>query len=153
MQAMIQLHSNIPPIILIIINLTEEDIIIRDQLHYWINFIGNRCARLKDKAHLIVIGSHADLLESQGVNPSQRMSLFLESIETQVVKRMICLKDYIDLLNCTKSRSDKMETLRNVLQESTNDLRESGVMHFNSHCFYVFLLHMFRGEDFVTLHG
>ena len=147
------IHStlkNVPPIVLIIVNLNKPDNIIHDQLHYWINFIGNRCASLKDKAHLIVIGSHADFLKSQGMNPPEKILQFRQPIETQTKTKKICIKGYFDL-NCTESSSDKMVALCNVLQESTNGLRETGVMHFNSHCFYVFLLHMFKGDDFVTL--
>ena len=50
------IHStikNIPPIVLVITKLTDQDKIICDQLHYWINFIHNRCAGLSDKAHIV----------------------------------------------------------------------------------------------------
>ena len=44
-----------------------------------------------------------------------------------------------------------MSRLQELLQKSTSDLREKGVIDFNSHCFYVFLLHLFRNSNVVTL--
>ena len=142
--------KNIPPIVLVIINLTESDKIVYDQLHYWINFIANRCAGLNDKAHMVVIGSHADILERDGMNPSLKVSRLHQSIISQLESKKIILKDVLRL-NCTKSHSDEMKRLRNILQKSTDDLRDTGVMHFNSHCFYVFLLQMFKNSNVVTL--
>ena len=138
--------KSIPPIVIIVINLTESDEILYDQLLYWINFIANRCAHLSDSAHLIVIGSHADILEKSS---SEKIARLCESV-MHIEGKKVCLKGFTDL-NCTKSLSEKMTTLRIMLQESTSQLRETGVMHFNSHCFYVFLLHSFKASDFVTL--
>ncbi|MCG8623965.1 MAG: hypothetical protein MJE68_18490, partial [Proteobacteria bacterium] len=81
------IHStikNIPPIVLVVTKLTDQDKIIYDQLHYWINFIHKRCAGLSDKAHLVVIGSHADVLERDGVNPSVKISLLSQRVSSQV---------------------------------------------------------------------
>ena len=138
--------KNIPPIVIIVINLTESDETLYDQLLYWINFIANRCAHLSDSSHLIVIGSHADILEKSS---SEKITRLRKSV-MHIKGKKVCLKGFIDL-NCTKSLSEKMTTLRKILQESTSQLRETGVMHFNSHCFYVFLLHSFKTSDFVTL--
>ena len=142
--------KNIPPIVLIVINLAELQKIIGDQLHYWINFIANRCAGLSDKAHLIIIGSHVDVLERDGISPSEKISLLRHSVKTQIQDKNIVLKDFIHL-NCTKSHSDEMSKLRRNLQTSTDALRETGVMHFKSHCFYVLLLQMFKNSTVVTL--
>jgi hypothetical protein len=97
-----------------------------------------------------VIGSHSDILEKNGKSSSEKIARLCESVEMQIEGKKICPKGFIDL-NCTKSLSENMTLLRNVLQESTSQLRETGVMHFNSHCFYVFLLQSFKTSDFVTL--
>ena len=142
--------KNIPPIVLIIVNLTDSDKIICDQLHYWIKFITNRCAGLSDKAHLIVIGSHADILERDGVNPSGEVSQLHKLVMSKVQGKKIIIKDFI-YLNCTESYSDAMKSLRKNLQTSIESLHETGVMHFKSHCFYVLLLEMFKNSSVVTL--
>jgi ankyrin repeat protein len=142
--------KNIPPIVLIVTNLTDPDKIIFDQLHFWINFIHSRCSGLSDKAHLLVIGSHADILERDGVNPSVKVSLLHKVVMSQVQDKMVILKDIIHL-NCTEPHSDAMKRLRDTLQTSTSALRETGVMHFKSHCFYVLLLEMFKSSSVVTL--
>ena len=104
------IHStvkNLPPIVLIIVNLTEEEREILDQIHYWIIFIGNRCAKLTSKAHLIIVGSHADVLEKdKGLNPSEKMSLLLQPVSSYLTRsKKIDLKGFVHI-DCTKARSN-----------------------------------------------
>ena len=148
------IHSTIksvPPIVLILVNLTRSKKRILDQTHYWINFMANRChTTLSDKAHMILVGSHADVIESQGGDPSLKISELKQTIKSQLDGKRIALKGIIHI-DCTKSHSKEMETLQQVLKQSTIELREEGVMHFNSHCFYVFLLQEFKNNSYVTL--
>ena len=144
------IHSTIknsPPIVLVLVNLTDSIRKIEDQTHYWINFMENRFhTTLKDNAHMIVVCSHADKV----VDPAMKVSELRQTIEKQVDGKTIALKGVIHI-NCTKSLSREMERLQEMLKDSTNDLREEGVLHFNSHCFYVFLLQEFKGTTFITL--
>ena len=71
-------------------------------------------------------------------------------MSSQVQDKKVVLKDIIHL-NCTESHSDAIYRLRNTLKASTNALRETAVMHFKSHCFYVLLLDMFKSSSVVTL--
>ena len=141
--------KNLPPIALILVNLTHSKKYCLDQIRYWINFLANRCTHLNDKAHVIVIGSHADILERQGICPAAKISELLPSV-VLLIKDKVFLKAFMHI-NCTKSQSKEMSDLQMMLKQSTSDLREKGVMHFNSHCFYVFLLQMFERNEFVTI--
>ena len=148
------LHStikNIPPIVLILVNLNDPTKVILNQTKYWINIMANRCSGFdSEAAHMILVGSHADVLESKGRNPSEKVFKLFQSVAVQVEKTNIILKSMVHL-NCTKSKSSEMSRLQQLLQQSTSELREKGVMDFNSHCFYVFLLHLFRKTNVVTL--
>ena len=148
------LHStikNVPPIVLILVNLNGTTKSILNQTNYWIGVMAYRCSGLGcEAAHMILVGSHADVLESQGKNPSEKVSKLHQSVAAQVKKKNIILKDTV-YLNCTKSQSNQMSKLHQLLQQSTSELREKGVMDFNSHCFYVFLLHISRKSNFVHL--
>ena len=151
------IHStikNVPPIVLILVNLTDKRKRVCSQILYWINFIAKRCASFDDKAHMVIVCSHADILESQGEDPSAKVSKLLESIKSQVDTNssIIALKEILHM-NCTEVNSEEMRRLQFVLKESTNQLRQGGVMHFNSHCFYVLLLQAFKDNklNYVTL--
>ena len=149
------LHStikNVPPIVHILIKLNEPTKIILNQTKYWINLIANRCSGLgSEAAHMILVGSHADVLDKRGRNPLEKVSKLHRLVEAQVENiKNIILKGSV-CLNCTKSKSNEMSRLQELLQKSTSDLREKGVMDFNSHCFYVFLLYMFKSNNVVTL--
>ena len=148
------LHStikNVPPIVLILVKLKKSTEVILNETKYWINIMANRCSGLgSEAAHMILVGSHADVLESKGRNPSEKVSNIHHSMEAQLDGKNIILKGSV-YLDCTKSKSSEMSRLQQLLQQSTSDLREKGVMDFNLHCFYVFLLYMFRNSNVVHL--
>ena len=151
------IHStikNVPPIVLIVVNLTDKRKIICNQIHYWINFIAKRCASFNDKAHMIIICSHTDILESQGEDPSIKVSKLHETIKSRIDSNssIIVLKEVLHM-NCTEVNSKEIKRLQRVLKDSTNQLREGGVMLFNSHCFYVLLHQAFKDSklSYVTL--
>ena len=74
------LHStikNVPPIVLILVNLNDPTKVILNQSNYWIGVMANRCSGLgSEAAHMILVGSHADVLESQGRNQRKCSSCF-----------------------------------------------------------------------------
>ena len=148
------IHStikNVPPIVLILVNLIQSTPEILDQTYYWINFISNRCSGLSNQsAHMIIIGSHADILENRKKDPSEKASRLHQSVASQLENRNVILKGIIPL-NCTRAKSNEMTRLQKLLHQSTDDIREKGVMNFNSHCFFVLLLQMFRNNNVVSL--
>ena len=147
------LHSilkNIPPTVLIVVNLTKAKTKIRNQIHYWINFIENRCAAVSDATHIIIVCSHADILLSEGGSPLMKVSKLRQSIASEFEDKKLVFKDILHI-NCTISHSEEMMQLQQVLRESTNELREEGIMHINSHCFYCLLLQTFRDCKIITL--
>ena len=146
--------KNVPPIVLVVVNLTDKRKSIRNQIHYWINFIAKRCAPFNDKAHMIIVCSHTDILKSRGEDPSIKVSKLHETIKSQIDNNssIIDLKEVLHM-NCTEVNSEEIRRLQHVLKDSTNQLREGGVMLFNSHCFYVLLCQAFKDSklSYVTL--
>ena len=143
--------KNVPPVVLILVNLNESTKIILNQTNYWIIIMANRCSGFgSEAAHMILVGSHADVLEKKSKNPVDKLANICQSVKEQLERKNIVLKGSV-CLDCTKYKSCGMSRLHQLLQQSTSDLREKGVMDFNSHCFYVFLLHMFRNSNVVTL--
>ena len=149
------IHStikNVPPIVLILVDLTTQRNIILSQIHYWTNFIENQFAKLNDEAHLIIVGSHADIIALQGIDPSEMINQVKCDIESQKMleHKNIALKDTISI-DCTKPCSNEMKKLQQALKQSTNELREGGVMHFSSHCFLVLLYETFKDTNYLTI--
>ena len=48
---------------LCLIDLSRSNAGICQSLHYWITFIENACNTIEDKSHVVIIGSHADLVK------------------------------------------------------------------------------------------
>ncbi len=143
--------KNSPPIVIVLVNLTDSMRRIEDQTHYWIHFMENRFhTTLKDKAHMVVVCSHADVLQSKGIGPATKVCELRRTIAKQVDGKTIALKGVIHI-DCRRSISREMDSLQEMLKNSTNDLREERVLHFNSHNFYVFLLKEFKGTAYITL--
>ena len=142
---------NAPPVVLILVNLMDSLKRITEQTHYWIDFMENRFhTTLADKAHLIIVCSHSDVVESHRNDPSAKVSRVVKRINSQVEGKNIILKDIIHI-NCTKSHSKEIEKLQQLLKKSTSDLRQGAVMHFQSHCFFVYLHQEFNGSNYITL--
>ena len=147
------LHSilkNIPPVVLILVDLRELKKKLQYRLHYWINFVENRCATFSDATHIIIVCSHADCLVVEGKNPRGKVSKLHHSIISEFEDRKLILKDILHI-NCKLSYSEEMVQLQRTLKESTNELRQEGEMHINSHCFYVLLLQTFKDCKVITL--
>ena len=139
--------TNNPPVVLILFNLLKSDKVIKDQVRYWIAFISNRCANLTSKAHVIIIGSHAD--EFKG-NPVEKIKQLQKSFKQEFLEQPLTLKSVM-YMDCRLSQSAEMSNLHKILTESVNDLREEGVMQFSIHCFYVLLISTFKEKTAVHI--
>ena len=137
--------TNSPPIVLILFKLLNpvqktKRLKIKHRIHYWITFIANRCAKLTNKAHVIIIGSHADKVKG---DPVQIIKQLQKSFKHEFVEQPLVLKGVIHM-NCRLSQSPEMSNLHKILTESVNDLCEEGVTQFSTHCFYVLLISTFK---------
>ena len=96
---------------------------------------------------MIIVGSHADKVSE---NPSELMNAVISSAKNAEFISDIALKGYIPM-NCTQPHSKELHEIRTLLKQSTCEIKREGVMHFNSHCFYVLLLDLFKDNDIVSL--
>ena len=138
--------KNVTPIILILVNLTDSRKTIRNQAHYWINFVNKRY----EVAHIIIVCSHADKLIEDHKDPSTKVSDLESFITSELKDKHLVLKN-VFYINCTQVCSNEMKMLQTVLRSSADELRDEKVMHFHSHCFYALLLQELKNKDFITL--
>ena len=70
-----------PPIIILCAKLVESEQAIIDSTNRWLTLVQNQCTNLKSKAHVIVIGSHADQVKKMGEDPQAKEGIFAPIIK------------------------------------------------------------------------
>ena len=135
-----------PPIFLLVVNLSENDDEIIKNILYWISFLENQCASVTCKPHIILIGSHADILK--GVNPKDKIKTIIATLDGKCFTNM----EYIGFvaMNCQLHESTGMSDLRHLLIKNCQELRISEPITFNAHCFLVYLIDKFINCTAVT---
>ena len=143
-------HS--PPVFLLVINVSESEHHIKQTILYWLSFIENKCSKsLKSSPHLVIIGSHADVLQNQGRDAKRILSQVIQMLEYKVktLRISVTLLGSV-VMDCRDCQSLEIGDLRRFLQQSSSQLRETGIMNFIGHYFYVYLLDRFRGSPAIT---
>ena len=128
-------HSS--PIFLIVINLIKADKDIKQSISYWASFIGNQCTLVTSKPHIIIVGSHADVLKAEGQDPNQKG----HTIHSFCAVSLHFNLEYIGFvaMDCQYFESTGMSELRHYLKKSCEALRIPENISFNAHCFQVYL--------------
>ena len=137
-------HS--PPIILLVVDLSKSEEKINQTILYWFTFLENQCTSVSSEPHIMIVGSHADVLKINGED--------LEA-KTRAIKSRIPHSSFVFVrfitMDCQYSDSPGISELRQCLKTSCNALRTNVTINFNSHCFYVYLLDTFKGIAAVTV--
>lgn len=139
MQSIIQKS---PPIVLILVRLGTPIKKIEKQIVYWSNFIRSRLKSLSDKAHLIIICSHADLVTDAGK--------LTEQIHKNTTTSIFELAGVLSM-DCRESKGTAIENLVSTLTRSSKTLRTKGVLKFNAHCLFVFLSQHLKNDVAITI--
>ena len=114
----------------------------------WLSFIDNQCP-IDPKPHIIIVGSHADEIESKGENAIAKSSI-LDSLEHRDAFRHFEFRGFIEI-NCCYSQSTSISELRKRLAKSCEAVRLKSKLSFNTHCFSIYLLDKFRDLEAVKL--
>ena len=148
LQNVIQTSS---PTFLLVVNMSAENDIIQQNILYWLSFVENQCSAINCIiSHVIVIGSHADIVLSGGDDPQQKAIEISEYIKNTFQSSIV---EYVAIcpMDCQYPESSGMTKLRQCLIKICNTVRISKVIPFNAHCFHVFLLDTFRASVAVTI--
>ena len=137
------------PIFLLVLNLSESDEDTKRNVLYWLSFLENQCTTVTNKPHVIVIGSHADILKSRGEDPKHKASF----ITTLVTTSQFTSLEFIGFvaMDCKYADSAGMRELHRGLKSSCDSVRKQATISFNTHCFLVYLLDNFRDVSAVTI--
>ena len=120
---------------LCVVDLSESKETISKSLHYWLSFIDNACSTAGGRSHVVIIGSHADLVTS---SVEEKSSLLQTIIATRKVRR----QEYVKCIamDCRRANTDASRRLIAALTNSRKAIATSQpVIHYYSHVVYAFL--------------
>ena len=132
-----------PPIFILVIDLTEDDKAIKENILYWLSFLENQCTAANSKPHVIIVGSHADVLVARGEDPISKTHI-VESLRSNHFTNL----EYAGFvaMNCQYAASTGMSDLRVSLKNSCDQLRRQETINFSAHCLQTFLINKFQDQ-------
>ena len=87
---------------------------ISESIHYWISFIENACSSAQGSSHVIIVGSHADLVKSS--RELKEKSSLVDSIAERRVKQLT-FGGFVSM-DCRLSKTIKARHFRSLLSTS-----------------------------------
>ena len=137
-----------PPILIYIADLTEENKQKTiDSIARWMTLVQNQCTNLRDKAHVIVVGSHADILKKKKKDPWRREGMFALILNNFTSFEFI---SFIPM-DCRCPNTAQMKEVKKIIQKSSAILRSPETVSLNAHTFYVYILDSFKDDLAVSL--
>ena len=118
-----------------VIDLSNSDDEIKQQLHYWFNFIDSATSKTISKSCLIVVGSHADLLSKEQL---QSKSAFI----TNLVQRRVTRQEFMGFVtvDCRKIDTAGTRELISLLYKSQQVIAaRAPSLSYYCHLLYAFL--------------
>ena len=109
---------------------------IGESIHYWISFIENACSSAQGSSHVIIVGSHADLVKSS--LELKVKSWLVESIAESRVKQLTY--GGLASMDCRLSKTKEAHHFRSLLSTSQQAILSSQPsMSLYCHVLYAFL--------------
>ena len=139
--------TDCPSIIALVVDMRDEEGKIRETLQYWFQFINNHSSVGETKPHLLIIGSHADVIPS---SIAKRKSRVIRLAVKDCNFNSITFAGQI-IIDCRYAESSSMVQLRLELSRIGQTLRSSEEMAAAYHSFLIFLLDRFRDRLAITL--
>ena len=135
------------PVVLLVTDVSKCDGDIGYSVTYWMNFLENQFPvtatpvdpqNKTGKLLVLVVGSHLDLVSNSSITE-----------KTTLVKQIINSFDGIEYagfipMDCRLCESSDMSKLRRSLKECSQRLQTQDSIHFNAHCFHVYVFDEYR---------
>ena len=110
---------------------------IGESIHYWISFIKNACSSAQGSSHVIIVGSHADLVKSS--QELKDKSSLVENIAKSRVKQLMKYGGFISM-DCRQSKKKDANHFCSALSTSQQAILSSQPsMSMYCHILYAFL--------------
>ena len=134
-----------PPVFILVIGLHRDNKSITHSVSYWLGIITNQCGNMEGKAPLIVVGSHADLVET--VEADHKKQIISQAVEKYISFELMSVIS----MDCRYSNSAGMKILRHVVGTSCTSLRSKLSVSLNCHMFLIHLVKKYPSEIAITL--
>ena len=132
--------SSSAPLFVIVVNLCDSEEDIKQKLVYWISFLANQCTSVTTKPHVIIVGSHKDVVRSRGEDPRARVNM--EFLQAEHVSSSFRISKFIPI-DCRQSNSWDISKLADAMKESCVELRKQFAVVYHLHQIFSFLLEKF----------
>ena len=131
-----RIMRNSAAIFVCIVDLSQCMEKISKSIHYWISFIENACSSAQGSSHVIIVGSHADLVKSS--QELKEKSSLVESIAESRVKQLT-YGGFVSL-DCRQSKTKEAHHFRSLLSTTQRAILSSQPsMSLYCHMLYAFL--------------
>ena len=135
-------------IFLIVADLCTSDKEFTERIRYWLTFLENQEVSADPTPHMMIVGSHADLVKVKKDIEGKRH--IVEALQQEKVFASFHYVGFV-ALDCQYAISSSMSQLRQYLADSCEELRNKSKMSSRNHCFLVYLLDKFRGHPAVQI--
>ena len=131
-----RIMRNSAAIFVCIVDLSQCMEKISESIHYWMSFIENACSSAQGSSHVIIIGSHADLVKSP--QELKEKSSLVESI-TESRAKQLTYGGFVSM-DCRESKTKEARHFRSLLSTSQQAILSSQPsMSLYCHVLYAFL--------------
>ena len=138
--------SSSAPLFIIVVNLCDSEEDIKQKLVYWISFLANQCTSVTTKPHVIIVGSHSDVVRSRGEDPRAKVNM--EFLQAAHVSSGFHISKFIPM-DCRQSNSRDIFKLTDAMKESCYNLRKQFAVVYHLHQILTFLVEKFSGVSVV----
>ena len=133
-----------PPVFVVVINSNESEKQVSQTLCYWLSFIDNHAAQSSEPPQVILVGSHADLLESVQEKMARMSKLIKDMPASFHFAGQVAL-------DCRDPASGELELFCSLVKESCTILRQTADVDLRCHVLYAFLLERFQSNVACTV--
>lgn len=135
------------PIFVLVNDISEEDQTVALNLKFWLSFIDNHSTKASSPPHVIIAGSHADMLKSKGHTVSEKESIVNAIVQAD--KHNIAFQGFV-AINCCKLASSGLDRFRSLLRLSCDVCRDSSTISTSCHVLAAFLQKTFQSNGLVA---
>ena len=116
-----RIMRNSAAIFVCIVDLSQCMDKISESIHYWMSFIENACSSAQGSSHVIIVGSHADLVKSP--QELKEKNSLVESIAESRVKQLT-YGGFVSM-DCRESKTKQARHFRSLLSTSQQAILSS----------------------------
>ena len=139
--------SSYAPLFIIVVNLCDSEYEIKQKILYWVSFLANQFnTAVTTKPHIIIVGSHKDIVKSKGKLMEKAN---IQLLQSDPLLNGFSFSKFIPM-DCRKSNSPSLVKLAETMKESCNTLRKQLGVAYHLHHLYSFLMKHFGEVETVT---